>query len=96
MCVYSMIVDHYYDKWKPYVPLPGPDIVPLPYTPSIPTLPAPSPKIPTQAEIDEFYKLLERARQYDREHQQPDCELEEKRQKLLKLAEELGVEIKFA
>lgn len=49
----------------------------------------------TAAEIEEFRRLLERARAYDREHNQPDCELAEKRQRLLDLAKELGVEITF-
>lgn len=52
-------------------------------------------QVPSQAEIDEFYRILEKARQWDIEHNEPDCESEAKRQKLLDLAEELGVEIEF-
>ena len=44
---------------------------------------------------EEFRKLLERAREYDRRHNQPDCELESKRQEILRLAESLGVKIDF-
>ena len=88
MCVVSMIFDHYHDKWKKY----------MPYTPSLP-LPyvfEPYTSSPiTYEEIAEFRKLLERAREYDKKNNQPDCELEEKRNKLKKLAEELGVEIDF-
>jgi len=51
--------------------------------------------VPSQQEIDEFRRLLERAREYDRKNNQPDCELEEKRRKLKDLAKELGVEIEF-
>jgi len=50
----------------------------------------PSSPIP-QSEIDEFHILLDRAREYDKRMNQPDCELEEKKQKLLKVAEELGI-----
>lgn len=82
MCAVSMIMDHYYDKWQqPTLPQ-----YPPPFQPYIP-------KIPTQQEIDEFYKLLNRAREYDTVNNQPDCELDEKKQKLLKLAEELGIKI---
>jgi len=85
MCVYSMIVDHYTNKWQhtspalqPWIPM-GP-----------PTVVFPSSPIP-QSEIDEFHLLLDRAREYDKRMNQPDCELEEKKQKLLKVAEELGI-----
>jgi len=54
----------------------------------------PDPKI-TQEEIDEFRRLLARAREYDARNNEPNCELDEKRQILLKIAEALGVEIDF-
>lgn len=82
MCVVSMIYDHYYDKFREW----NDRLTPPTY------LLAP---MPTQAEIDEFRKLLDRAREYDRKHNQPDCELEEKKQKLLKLAKDLGIDISF-
>lgn len=83
MCVVSMIMDHYDDSWyKKY------------YIPTAPYLPVTTPQIP-QIEIDEFKKLLERAREYDKKHDQPNCELESKRQKLLEMARDLGVEINF-
>lgn len=94
LCAYSMIADHYFEKWSqpPYQPT----FIPLPY-------PVPNevpgdyvkPRIPSQEEIDEFYKLLERARKYDEENNQKDCELEDKKKKLLDLAKELGIEINF-
>jgi hypothetical protein len=60
--------------------------------------PTPEPAGPpaiTPAEIEEFRKLLERAREYDRRMNQPDCELDEKRLALKQLARALGVEIVF-
>lgn len=84
MCAVSMIIDHHFEKWQQHSQL-QPNMLPynnLPY-------------LPTQEEIDEFHKLLDRAREYDKKHNQPDCELEEKKQKLKKLAEELGVDIHF-
>lgn len=88
MCVYSVITDWKYDEWfKRYIPQPLPR--PLP-----PIVEEPKP-LPTQEEIDEFRRLLEKAREYDKKMNQPDCELEEKRQKIRKLAEELGVNVDF-
>lgn len=93
MCVYSMIMDHYWDKWKmPQQPVTTPQPLPTIYPYAFPTPPQP---IITPAEIEEFKKLLERAREYDKKHGQPDCELEEKRRKLKDLAETLGVDISF-
>ena len=84
MCVVSMVMDHYHDKWRPLVPQP----LPYPYP-----VPAPSPITP--AEVEEFRKLLERAREYDRKNNEPDCELEEKRKKVKDLADALGVKVDF-
>lgn len=85
MCVVSMIMDHYWDKWsQPQKPNP-----PDPIYISIPVV------LPTQAEIDEFHKLLERAREYDKRNNEPDCELSEKKERLQKLADELGITIKI-
>lgn len=88
MCVVSMVMDHYWDKWK--------DRTPAPYHPVMPTIPTwPLEPAITPEEIREFRKLLDRAREYDRKNNEPDCELEEKRQRVKRLAEELGVEIEF-
>lgn len=85
MCVVSMVIDHKTDEWtkrywtQPYQPVPT--IAPL----------AP----PTREEIDEFRRLLDRAREYDKRNHEPDCELESKRAKLRDMAKQLGVEIAF-
>lgn len=75
--------------------MPPPAVVPLPYSPKTQPVYIPTVPLPTQEEVDEFRRLLERAREYDRKNNEPDCEMEEKRQKLLKIAEELGVKIDF-
>ena len=87
MCVVSMVVDHFYDKWK--------DRRPEPYNPypSIPPWPGPASISPE--EIQEFRELLKRAREYDKRNNEPDCEMDEKKQRLQKLADELGVTISF-
>jgi 7-cyano-7-deazaguanine synthase in queuosine biosynthesis len=95
MCVFSMIMDHYDDKWNkkiqeprtiPYtqpvnVPHVTPDVIHFPYV--------------TKEEVEEFRRLLERAREYDKRNNEPDCEMESKRRRILDLAKELGVEINF-
>lgn len=50
---------------------------------------------PTKEEIEEFRRLLERAREYDKKNDEPDCEKEEKKQKLMQLAKQLNIEIAF-
>lgn len=91
MCVMSMVMDHYWDKWRPPT---------WPYVPPLDTeawklIPVPpAPKI-TSEEVEEFRRLLERAREYDRQNNQPDCELAEKKERIKKLADQLGVKIDF-
>ena len=95
MCVVSMVMDHYWDKWNqpPYQqPLPAP-VNPFQSPPYIP-LPQPQ-RIPTPEEIEEFRKLIERARDYDKRNKEPDCEMDEKKKLLKQLAEKLGVDISF-
>jgi hypothetical protein len=87
MCAVSMVMDHYRDKWRPLVPQPWET------APSSWTLPVPSPISP--AEIEEFRRLLERAREYDRKNNEPDCELAEKRDAVKELADRLGVKVDF-
>lgn len=79
MCVVSMVMDHYREKWQPTT------------TGTFITWP----QMPTQEEIDEFRRLLERAREYDKRHNEPDCELDEKRQALKKIADQMGIDISF-
>jgi hypothetical protein len=95
MCVVSMVMDHQWDEWNRRYPRPfQPPVInpfaPLPIPAPVPVLPPPTPE-----EIAEFRRLLERAREYDRRNNEPDCELAEKRQRLKDLAKELGVAIDF-
>lgn len=92
MCVYSMIMDHYYDKWKDLVPNQPTVWPPDQFPPAYPTYPQ---VLPGQAELDEFRELLRKAREYDKKNNQPDCELEEKKEALQKIADALGIPIRF-
>lgn len=99
MCVVSNIGDTYGRRdgwpWQPIRPVEPPPIVPGDF--------ADMWREQTKdAEIDDLKKrvevleeLLRKGKEYDRETGQPDCELDEKRQALKKIAEELGVEIAF-
>lgn len=86
MCTVSMVMDHYYEKWYP--------VVYPTQTPNVTIAVTGEPPI-TDEEIREFRKLLERAREYDRRMNQPDCEMAEKKDALKKLAKALGVDISF-
>lgn len=92
MCVYSMVVDHYTEKWsdwlkpQPYQPVWPPVLLP-PYP-----APLPPPQL-TPEEIADFRKLLERAKRYDADNNEPACELDSKKKKLIDMAKELGVEL---
>lgn len=81
MCTVSMIMDHYRDTWQPRT--------------DWGQLGSPVWPLISAEEIAEFKKLLERAREYDKRHNEPDCELDSKKQTLLDLAKQLGVEINF-
>jgi hypothetical protein len=95
LCVYSLIADHFGDKWNQWVP-PVETSPPPPYPPWLlaPVPPSTTPTL-TEEEVAELRKLLERAREYDRRNSEPECETEEKRERLRKLALELGVKIDF-
>ena len=83
MCVMSMVMQHRQDDWGRRI---QEEALRLARTPTPPVVPP-----VTDREILEFRELLERARKYDREHNQPDCEMEEKKKKLMELAEQLGI-----
>lgn len=86
MCVVSMVMDDQLDRWTRHYPVP---INPAPFVFS------PIVIGPSQREVDEFRRLLDRAREYDKRNHEPDCEMDAKKQKLLDYAKELGVDISF-
>lgn len=94
MCVVSMVMDDYTDRWKRYIPTP----VPVPFTPFVPSIPyiPPQPVRPiTQEEVDDFRRLLERATEYDRRNNEPACESADKKRVLKDLATLLGIDVSF-
>jgi hypothetical protein len=96
-----MVMDHYRDRWWPLVPQFPPQFPPQPYpcpdgtVPTTQTITVTHQPAVSQDEVDEFRKLLERARAYDKLHNQEMCELEEKKAALLAIAKALGIDISF-
>lgn len=102
MCTISMISDHFHEKWVPDIY--HPQTVPFPQT-----VPVPSKTIQdivdalapvTRQEFDqlkhdveEMKALLIRAKLYDEENDQPDCQMEEKVDLLRRVAELVGVSL---
>lgn len=93
MCVVSFVGDYYLDKWR-YTP---------PLTPNVPvttqTFQFLTPPV-TREEFDglkrevlEMKDLLKRAKIYDEQTGQPDCEMDEKMDVLRKVAKLVGVEL---
>ena len=107
MCAVSMVMDHYRDRWYPRVPEPFyPYVHPDPVKPvdwaefaeklkQFQRQVKPSEPAITDEEIREFRKLLERAREYDKRMNQPDCEMDDKRNVIKRIAAILGVDVSF-
>lgn len=89
MCVYSMIADSWIDRLTPMVPAQPPIFPP----PVVVPIPNPTPSILVDFKFLE--EQLRKAAEYDRKNNEPDCELEEKKETLRRLAKQLGVEISF-
>lgn len=93
MCSVSMIADHYRDKWQQpstYPSQPGivwPGVLPPPISrEEFDRL---------KADVKDMKKLLHRAKKYDEETGQRDCENEEKMKLLRLIAERVGVDLEL-
>ena len=94
MCVVSMVGDHYNDKFEKnypnlwYNPLNSPPITRQEFD-------------ELKRDVKEMKELLKRAKKYDEDNNEPDCEIAEKFKKLQEIAklvdidlDELGIDIK--
>lgn len=77
MCSYSMIADHGRD-WMGQWPKPNGDALKI---------------AEIERRIADLEALLAKAKQYDADNGEPECELDSKKETLRKLAKQLGVEI---
>lgn len=84
MCTVSMIGDHYREKYPWATPAPAPFVIPTITRAEFDAL---------RRDVDELKLLLLRAKRYDAEHGEPDCELDEKMSVLRRLAEFVGVDL---
>lgn len=89
MCTLSMVGDHYSEKWQPVLP----QILPIPDE-TYKNNPISRWEFEQlRREVEDMKALVERALQYDREHNEPDCQVEEKLEVLRKVAEFVGIDL---
>lgn len=95
MCVVSMIGDHFGRKWDDYFP--KPQLLtpwPVPTSNPWPSLPPTREEFDKlKGEVEEMKALLIKAKEYDEKHNEPHCEVEEKMEKLRKIAELVGISL---
>jgi len=97
MCVVSMIGEHYGDKLRRE----WPQFFPVQPSPVFQQYVAP-PTVSRQEfdelkrQVDEMVSLLKRAKLYDEQHGEPECEIEEKMAVLRTVARLVGVDLDTA
>lgn len=90
MCTVSMIMDHYRDKWNEK----GWDHYQQQHPPIFPSIPN-SEIEALKKDIEELKKLLKRAKKYDEDNGEPDCELDSKKKIIKDIADSMGIPIDF-
>lgn len=99
MCVVSMVSDHYDDWFKKQYPdifKPFPTIPPFDPNQGIPTYQTPITREEFEAlkrDVEHMKDLIKRARIYDIENDEPDCEIAEKMERLRQIAELVGIDL---
>lgn len=88
MCVVSMVLDHYQEKWRLNV---SPHVSPLSTFTINPVSREEFEAL--KRDVEEMKALLIRAKEYDRRNNEPDCEMAEKVALIKKVAELVGVDI---
>ena len=93
MCVYSNIGGYAQDMW----PKPWPT---APVVPMVPYYPTDEPGFyalpydgPTKEQVQELIELLKSAKRFDKKTNQPDCEVEEKKEFIRELCEHFGINV---
>lgn len=97
MCTVSMVGDHYGDKFEPYRRqefLPSVDpLAPGAGWPPYNDGPTKEEFNELKKDVEEMMKLLKRAKKYDEDNGEPDCETEEKMDFLRKIAKMVDVDL---
>lgn len=91
MCTVSMIGDHYGDMWKRLPEINQP-LFPQQF-PLQPPAVSREEFDDLKRQVGEMVDLLKRAKKYDEENGQPDCEMDEKMDLLRKVAKLVGVDL---
>lgn len=92
MCVVSMIMDHYQEKFKPYIyPTVSPDMI-RPLT-EIPLLVTRGEFDQLKKDVAEMKELLKKAQLYDQKNNEPDCGLEDKIELMKKIGQLVGIDL---
>ena len=86
MCVVSMVMDHWTETVTPKYPA-------IPTTPTIQPYVSREEFNSLKESVEELVELLKRAKIYDEEHDQPDCEMEEKIAKVREYADFVGIDL---
>jgi hypothetical protein len=86
MCVVSMVGDHFQDKWNQY---PFNDLINKAQQSTISRYEFEELK----KEIKEMKDLLVKAKIYDTQHNEPDCEVEDKMKFLKECAKLVGIDL---
>jgi archaellum component FlaC len=87
-----MIGDHYTDKWRYINPINPFDNSPSPHKSEVAVTRYEFDEL--KREVLEMKELLKRAIEYDKKNNEPDCHIDEKIEKLRKIAELVGVDLK--
>lgn len=95
MCTVSMVGDHYTQKWQNQIPIQSGQVgiggTGIQQMFQVPVLRDELEAL--RKEVLEMKELLIRAKKYDRDTNQPDCEQQEKIAMLKKMAEAVGVSL---
>lgn len=92
MCTVSMIGDHYTEKWREINPQTWP------YQTGGFTFEVAISRHEFDAlkrDVEECKALLKRAKKYDEDNGEPDCEMEEKMELIRKVAKAVGVDLEI-
>lgn len=97
MCVVSHMGDHYAKKWGDWIPPNDPYRV-YPTIPLDPNKTIVTPQVSREEfdalkkQVQEMMEIMREAKRYDEKTGQPDCEVDEKMEKIRKICEIFGVD----
>ena len=94
MCVVSIVIDHYRDKWTPTFTPQEPQQQPWYWATTFPNAAVSRAEFDAlKRDVEELKLLVKRAKEYDERNGEPDCEMDEKVELVRKVAELVGVDI---